>query len=188
MNKNHNQAKIIIPLCEKCLNNQDKICEKCNKKYAVGLINKTDIRCMRAICEAISNFENINIVIYKIIACSETFLILCSKASKSKLIGNKGIIAKKIAHKIKHNISIIAIPSAQTNENFLNFFKQIFGEQAVDAQITPQTIKITLSEDLQSKYLVKNEYLLKELGRALKLAEIKQKLVVLNIKSTPATQ
>jgi len=172
-------SKITTPLCPTCLSNKDKICEKCAKLYKDQLINKIDIRVMRGIYEVVEKLENIEAKVHKTITCGEVFLILCDEQSKPQLIGNCGLVAKEISHKIKHNISIIAIPSQQTNENLSTFFKQIFGEQVIKVEILPQNINVTMNEDLQSKYFVKNEYLFKEVERALKLAGIKKKMVFL---------
>lgn len=175
MNKSKNKSKIITPLCEKCLESNDKLCERCIKLYQKTLINKIDIRVMRGINEVLSKLENINIVVYKIISCGETFLIICDEKSKPKIIGNKGQNAKRISRKIKHNVSVIAIPATYSNENFLNFFNQIFGEQVTKVEVLPKKIKIELNEELPSAYLVKNEYLIKEVERAFKLAKINKK-------------
>lgn len=184
---NQNQAKITTPLCAKCLLNNDEICEKCAKLYENHLINKIDVRVMRGINEVLSKLKNINVIVYKIISCGETFLIICDEKSKPKIIGNKGQNARKIAYKIKHNVSIVAFPTIHSNESFLAFFKQIFGEQVIKVDILPQKINIKINEELPSKYLVKKEYLIKEVERAFKLAKINKELIFSIVNNSTTT-
>jgi len=94
-------AKIIVPLCKKCISQRGKICPACQKKYNEYLINHNDIRVFRTIYELLRKFKNIIISIWKVIGLGETFLLVVGAGSKSQLIGVGGETVRQISHSIK---------------------------------------------------------------------------------------